>query len=35
MVLWEKDASKKNQRYKFKAVGNGKYQVYSGLGGTI
>lgn len=34
IILWQKHGSK-NQRYKFKAVGNGRYQIYSGLGGTV
>jgi hypothetical protein len=34
MLLWKKNGDK-NQRFRFKPVANGKYQIISGLGSTV
>jgi hypothetical protein len=34
LILWKKSKDK-NQRYRFNAVGNGKYQILSQVGGAI
>jgi hypothetical protein len=34
LILWTKSKDK-NQRYRFNAIGNGKYQILSSVGGTL